>query len=82
MEIELTKMMDPEEFKRRLEAQLPADELPILSIESAPVKRPNGRIAESATKLLDKVAWSLAIEILPRSTTTDTTEQQQALEVS
>jgi radical SAM-linked protein len=84
MEIELTRVMDLDEFKTKFAAELPP-ELPILTIQTAPVLRVNGRIAESATSLLDRVGWSLAFEMLPVETSgaadVTTGANQEALEV-
>lgn len=60
VDFELTELMDPEEFRERLSAQLPAD-LPIHRIESVAVKAP------SASQLLDQAEYILRLGLTPSS---------------
>jgi radical SAM-linked protein len=60
VDFELTELMDPEEFRERLSAQLPAD-LPIYRIEPVAVKAP------SASQLLDQAEYILRLGLTPSS---------------
>ncbi len=60
VDFELTELMDPEEFRERLTAQLPAD-LPIYRVESVEVKAP------SASQLLDQAEYILRLGLTPSS---------------
>jgi len=62
VEVELTRKMDVQEFRKQFQAQLP-DGLPIVSVEELPVTKLNGAIAESTTALLDQVDWFVAAEM-------------------
>lgn len=56
VDFELTQVMDADEFRARLSAQLPA-ELPLYRIESVEVGAP------AATKLLDRAEYFLTLEL-------------------
>ncbi|MCT7985129.1 TIGR03960 family B12-binding radical SAM protein [Laspinema sp. A4] len=60
VDFELTELMDPEEFRDRLTAQLPAD-LPIYRVESVEVKAP------SASQLLEQAEYILRLGLTPSS---------------
>ncbi|WP_254565532.1 TIGR03960 family B12-binding radical SAM protein [Oscillatoria sp. HE19RPO] len=60
VDFELTELMDPEEFRERLTAQLPAD-LPIYRIEPVAVKAP------SASQLLDQAEYILRLGLTSSS---------------
>ncbi len=60
VDFELTEVMDPEEFRERLTAQLPAD-LPIYRIEPVAVKAP------SASQLLDQAEYILRLGLTSSS---------------
>ncbi|HEY9837621.1 MAG TPA: TIGR03936 family radical SAM-associated protein, partial [Vampirovibrionales bacterium] len=60
VDFELTELMDPEEFRERLTAQLPAD-LPIYRVESVEVKAP------SASQLLDQAEYILRLGLTASS---------------
>ncbi|MCT7988185.1 TIGR03960 family B12-binding radical SAM protein [Laspinema olomoucense] len=60
VDFELTELMDPEEFRERLAAQLPAD-LPIYRVESVAVKAP------SASQILDRAEYILRVGLTPLS---------------
>jgi radical SAM-linked protein len=60
VDFELTELMDPEEFRQRLTAQLPA-ELPIYRIEPVAVKAP------SASQILDQAEYILRLGLTPSS---------------
>ncbi|MBD0336009.1 MAG: DUF2344 domain-containing protein, partial [Cyanobacteria bacterium Co-bin13] len=62
IDFELKAWVEPEEFGRRLAAQLPAD-VPVLGVESVPLESP------SATKVLEKAEYCLTVGLAEESVT-------------